>query len=197
MRICFLSPADFNEGSYRVRLNRCEIITSSVWSISVCVSDPSEPGCHVSSATPPGLPRPAPSLLPLTLKITWREFFNRQKTVIHKDGFALVLTKAGIVTNEGLASARIRCAGSGASPPGDALTQHKVGWTGRGEEGLPLSPCTRALLLLDCQQTGLWSWALACSHGIWMRNTECKLYRVTGWAGTGIEFLPCIWAALL
>lgn len=71
------------------------------------VSDPSERfGCHVSSATLPGLPRPAPSLLPLTLKITWREFFNRQKTVIHKDGFALVLTKAEIVTNEGLASAR-------------------------------------------------------------------------------------------
>lgn len=30
----FFSPADFNEGSYGVWLNRCEIITSSVPSIS-------------------------------------------------------------------------------------------------------------------------------------------------------------------
>lgn len=66
--------------------------------------------------------------------------------VIHKDGFALVLTKAGIVTNEGLASVRTLCAGSGACPPGDALAQHKVEWTGRGEEGLPLSSCSQGLI---------------------------------------------------
>lgn len=75
----------------------------------VSVSDPSERlGCHVSSATLLGLTL-APSLLPLTLKITWREFFNRQKRAIYKDGFALVLTKSEIVTNEGLASVRALC----------------------------------------------------------------------------------------
>lgn len=133
------------------------------------VSDPSERfGCHVSSATLPGLPRPAPSLLPLTLKITWREFFNRQKTVIHKDGFALVLTKAEIVTNEGLASARALCTGSGARPCGDALARRRR-WSGLAEVrgGCPCPPAAKALLLLYYQQMGLWSQALGCSHGIW------------------------------
>lgn len=109
------------------------------------VSDPSARlGCHVSSATLPGLTPLAPSLLPLAFKITWREFFNRQRMVIHKDGFALVLTKAEIVTNGGLASERTLCSGS--RPRGDALAQHKVEWTGRGEEGLPLSSCIQGLI---------------------------------------------------
>lgn len=109
------------------------------------VSDPSARlGCHVSSATLPGLAPPAPSLLPLTFKITWREFFNRQRMAIHKDGFALVLTKAEIVTNEGLASVRTLCSGS--RPCGDALAQRKVEWTGRGEEGLPSSSCSQSLI---------------------------------------------------
>lgn len=132
------------------------------------VSDPSERlACHVSSATLPGLTRPAPSLLPLTLQITWREFFNRQKRVIHEDGFALVLTKAEIVTNEGLASTRILCSGSGA-PRGDALAQRRR-WSGLAEvrRGCPCPPAARASLLLFYQQTGLWSQALGCSHGIW------------------------------
>lgn len=73
------------------------------------VSDPSEPrlSCQLRHAA--GTASSGPLLLPLTLEITWREFFNRQEMVIHKDGFALVLTKAKIVTNEDLASVRALC----------------------------------------------------------------------------------------
>lgn len=57
-----------------------------------------------------------------------------------------------------------------------------------------------ALVLLQprpyyCFATSKWGFGpklLAVPMVFGMRSTECKPYRVAGWAGNGIEFLPCI-----
>lgn len=67
-------------------------------------------------------------------------------------------------------------------------------WSGLAEvrRGCPCPPAPELFYCWTVSKHGFGPELLAVPMVFSMRNTECKLCRVTGWAGTGIEFLPCI-----